>query len=92
MGNADYALFREVRILGDAALTCKPIDHQNDERGTVAACDVRARGQYSVLPESCEKMLVILPVIFFHRTWDVLSIQCSANTHRCMGKNQHLLY
>ena len=41
MGNADYALFREVRILGDAALTCKPIDHQNDERGTVAACDVR---------------------------------------------------
>ena len=39
------ALFSEVRILGDARFTCKPIDHQKGERGTVASCDVRARGQ-----------------------------------------------
>ena len=36
---------REVRILGGAAFTREPIDHQNGERGTVAACDMRARGQ-----------------------------------------------
>ena len=36
------ALFSEVRILGDAEFTRKRIAHQN---GTVAACDMRARGQ-----------------------------------------------
>ena len=40
-----FALFSEVRILGDMAFTLKPIDHQNRERGTVAACDMPARGQ-----------------------------------------------
>ena len=39
-------LFREVRILGDAAFTCKPIDHQHGKWASVAACDARARGQY----------------------------------------------
>ena len=44
-GQCHCALFSEVRILSDAAFTLKPIDHQNGERGIVAACDVRARGQ-----------------------------------------------
>ena len=44
-GQCHYALFSEVRILGDAAFTCKPVDHQNGEGGTVAECDVGARGQ-----------------------------------------------
>ena len=35
----------EVQILGDAAFTRKHIAHQNGEHGTVAARDVRARGQ-----------------------------------------------
>ena len=39
-------LFGEVRILGDAAFTHKPINHQSGEYDTVAAYDVRARGQY----------------------------------------------
>ena len=39
------ALFSEVRILGNAAFTQKPIDHRKGERGTFAACDMRARGQ-----------------------------------------------
>ena len=43
-------LFRRrsvLHILGDAAFTGKPIDHQNGGRGTVVACDVRAaRGHY----------------------------------------------
>ena len=43
------ALFSERQILGDAAFTHKPIDHQNGERGKVTACDARARGQYSIL-------------------------------------------
>ena len=46
-GQCHCSLFSEVRILGDAAFTCKPIAHQNGERGTVVACDVRARGQYT---------------------------------------------
>ena len=47
-GQCHYAIFSEVRIVGNAAFTRKPsIDHQNGERGTVAACDVRARGQSS---------------------------------------------
>ena len=41
--DSNCALFSEVRILGDAAFTRKPIDHQNGERGTVAACDKQAR-------------------------------------------------
>ena len=44
-GQCLCALFSEVRILGHAASTRKPIDHQNSEHGTVAAWDVRARGQ-----------------------------------------------
>ena len=48
-GQCHCALFSEVCILGDTAFTRKPIDHKNEERGTVAACDVCARGQYSVL-------------------------------------------
>ena len=45
-GQCHCALFSEVRILGDATFTQKPkIANQNGERGTVAACDVRARGQ-----------------------------------------------
>ena len=51
------ALFSEVRILGDAAITRKPFDHQNGERGAVAACDVRARGQYSHCL-FCDKLLL----------------------------------
>ena len=35
----------EVRILGDASFTHNPIAYQNGEHGTVAACEVRARGQ-----------------------------------------------
>ena len=43
-GQCHCALFSEVRILGDATFTQKPkIANQNGERGTVAACDVRAR-------------------------------------------------
>ena len=38
-------LLSEVRILGDAAFTRKPIDHQDGEPGTVTGCDVLARGQ-----------------------------------------------
>ena len=44
-GHCQRVLFSEVSILGDAAFTRKPIDLQNGEQGTVAACDVRARGQ-----------------------------------------------
>ena len=36
-------------ILGDVAFTRKPIAHQNSEHGTVAACDMHARGQLEVL-------------------------------------------
>ena len=43
-GQCHCALFSEVRILGDAVITSKPIDHQHGELGTVAAYDVRARG------------------------------------------------
>ena len=35
-GQCHCALFSEVRILGDAVLTRKPIVHQHGERGTVA--------------------------------------------------------
>ena len=35
-----------MRILGDAGLTRKLIDHQDGECDTVAVCDVPARGQY----------------------------------------------
>ena len=46
MGNVTVrALFSEVRILGDAAFTRKPIANQNGAHGTVAACDKHARGQ-----------------------------------------------
>ena len=38
----DNVTVSEVHILGDVALTRKPIDYQNNERGTVTACDVRA--------------------------------------------------
>ena len=48
-GQCHRALFSEVRILGDAVYTRKPIDNQNDERDTVAAGDVRARGQSTAL-------------------------------------------
>ena len=34
-------LFSEVRILGDAAFTRKPNDHQHGERGISPACDAR---------------------------------------------------
>ena len=44
-GQCHCALFNEVRILGDATFTRKPNDYQNGERGRVATCDVRARGQ-----------------------------------------------
>ena len=44
-GQCHLALFSEAHILGDAAFTGKPIAHQNGKCGTVAACDVRARGQ-----------------------------------------------
>ena len=47
-----------MRILGDAALTRKPFDHQNGEHGIVAARDVRARGQ-----------LVIVQDQSFHLVW-----------------------
>ena len=43
------ALFSEVRILGNAAFTRKPIANQNGERDTVAAYDVHAKGQYLVI-------------------------------------------
>ena len=33
-GQCQHVLFREVHILGDAALTRKPIDHQHGERGS----------------------------------------------------------
>ena len=47
-GQCHCGLFSEVRILGDAAFTRKPIDHQNGEHGTVAVCNLCARaGQYS---------------------------------------------
>ena len=48
-GQCHCTLFSEVRILGDAAFTRKPIYHQNGECDTVAASDVHARGQYPVL-------------------------------------------
>jgi len=32
-GQCQRVLFREVRILGDAAFTHKPIDHHHGERG-----------------------------------------------------------
>ena len=44
-GHYHTALFSEVRILGKATFTCKPIDRQNGEHGTVAACYVCAPGQ-----------------------------------------------
>ena len=44
MGNVTVHLFSEVRILGDAAFTHKPIDHQHGEQGTLTTCYVRARG------------------------------------------------
>ena len=46
-GECRCALFNGGRILGDAAFTHKLIAHQHGERGTVAACDVRARCLYA---------------------------------------------
>ena len=36
-GQCKRVLFSEVRILGDAAFTRKPIDHQHGERG-ISCC------------------------------------------------------
>ena len=50
-GQCHCAIFSEghiLGILGDAAFTSKPIAHQHGERGTVHACDVRARRQFTV--------------------------------------------
>ena len=52
-GHCHCALFSEVRILGGAVFTRKPIAHQNGERGTVAAYDMRARGQYHCVFNYC---------------------------------------
>ena len=52
-GQCHFALFSKVHILGNAPFTRKPIDHQNGECGTVAACDVCAKG-------SIEDVLVFL--------------------------------
>ena len=49
VGQCHCALFSEVLILGDEAFTRKPIDQQNGKRGTVDACEVPARGQYTVM-------------------------------------------
>ena len=57
-GQCHCALFCEVRMLGHAAFTRKPIAHQHGERGTVAACDVRARGQYWIFSNPCYYNLI----------------------------------
>ena len=44
-----------MRILGDVAFTRKPTAHQKSERGTVAVCDVPARG-----PVFCFLILMLL--------------------------------
>ena len=54
-GQCHCALFSEGHILG-AAVTHKPIAHQHGERGTVAGCDVHARGQY------LHFLLLVLPL------------------------------
>ena len=43
-GQCQRVLFREVRILGDVAITRKPIDNQHSVT-SAAACDVRAKWQ-----------------------------------------------
>ena len=48
-GQCNCALFSDVRILGGAAFTRKPIDHQNGERGTGTARDMHGWGQYRAL-------------------------------------------
>ena len=54
------ALFSEVRRLGNATFIHKPIDYQNGESGTVAACDVCARGQYTASQDFPPSLLVII--------------------------------
>ena len=48
-GQCHCALFSKVRSVENAEFTRKPTDHQNGKRGTVAAWDVRKRGQYQPL-------------------------------------------
>ena len=43
-GQCQRVLFSEVRILGDAALTCKPIDHHHGEHGIGRYCVRRMQG------------------------------------------------
>ena len=82
MGNADCSLFSEVRILGDAAFTRKPIDHQNGERDTVAVCDVRARGQLTLSIKYVQNAHLqvdsCLKYPSFHRTPKAPNIQSCA--------------